>query len=73
VGNVRILSQDGDTITVAATFVCHRYRRYERMGEYVGSTRHILKREGDSFRIKERRVFLKSHELGSLGSVSFML
>lgn len=73
VGNVRILSQDGDTITVAATFVCHRYRRYERMGEYVGSTRHILKREGESFRIKERRVFLKSHELGSLGSVSFML
>jgi hypothetical protein len=35
----------------------------------------VLRREGmqTCFRIKERRVFLKSHELGSLGSVSFML
>jgi len=73
IGNVRILSVDGDDITVGAKFVCHRYRRYERMGEYVGHTRHILKREGKSFKIKERRVFLKSHELGSLGSVSFIL
>jgi p-cumate 2,3-dioxygenase beta subunit len=73
IGNVRILGVDGDYITVGAKFVCHRYRRYERMGEYVGHTRHILKREGASFKIKERRVFLKSHELGSLGSVSFIL
>ena len=73
IGNVRILSVDGDYVTVGAKFVCHRYRRYERMGEYVGHTRHILKRDGASFKIKERRVFLKSHELGSLGSVSFIL
>ena len=73
VGNVRITEQDGDILTVWSTFVCHRYRRNERVGEYVGSARHLLKLEGESFRIKERRVYLKSHELGSLGSVSFIL
>ena len=73
IGNVRILGVEGDLVTVAARFVCHRYRRYERMGEYVGHTRHVLKRHGGTFRIKERRVYLMSHELGSLGSVSFIL
>ena len=73
IGNVRILGSEGDLVTVGARFVCHRYRRYERMGEYVGFTRHILLRTGSSFKIKERRVYLVSHELGSLGSVSFIL
>jgi len=27
----------------------------------------------DSFRIKERRVLIDAHELGTLGSVSFIL
>ena len=29
IGNVRIVSDDGQQITVAANFVCHRYRRYD--------------------------------------------
>ena len=73
IGNVRILGIEGDIITVAATFICHRYRRYERVGEYVGSMRYLLRREGASFLIKERRVQLKSQELGTLGSISFIL
>jgi p-cumate 2,3-dioxygenase subunit beta len=73
IGNVRILNVEGDFVTVSANFVAHRYRRYERMGEYVGHCRYILKRHGGSFLIKERRLVLKSHELGSLGSVSFIL
>ena len=28
---------------------------------------------GDTFRIKERRVLIDAHELGTLGSVSFIL
>jgi p-cumate 2,3-dioxygenase beta subunit len=36
IGNVRILSQDGDEIVVAANYICYRYRRYERVGQYVG-------------------------------------
>ena len=73
IGNVRILEQDGDTITIAANFICHRYRRYERIRQYTGSYRYILKRHSDGLRIKERRVFIDPHELGSLGSLSFIL
>ena len=46
------------------------------MRDYVGSYRYVLRREGGSpasFRIKERRVVIDAHELGALGSVSFVL
>ena len=72
-GNVRVADVEGEFVTVTGNFIAHRYRRYERIGEYVGSFRYILKRHGASFLIRERRMFLKSHELGSLGSVSFIL
>jgi p-cumate 2,3-dioxygenase beta subunit len=73
IGNVRILEVEGDLVGVAANFVCYRFRRYERIREYVGSYRYLLRRSGDSFRIKERRVLIDAHELGTLGSVSFIL
>ena len=64
---------DGDLVTVTANFVCYRFRRYERIREYVGAYRYVLRQTGDGFRIKERRVLIDAHELGSLGSVSFIL
>jgi p-cumate 2,3-dioxygenase beta subunit len=73
ISNVRIVSTDGDLVTVAANFVCYRYRRYERIREYVGAYRYVLRRHGSELRIKERRVLIDAHELGSLGSVSFIL
>ena len=73
ISNVRILSVEGDLVTVTANFVCYRFRRYERIREYVGVYRYVLRRAGDSFRIKERRVLIDAHELGTLGSVSFIL
>ncbi len=73
IANIRIIGNDEDFLTVAANFVCYRFRRHERVREYVGSYRHRLRREGRSFRISERRVILDAHELGSLGSVSFIL
>jgi p-cumate 2,3-dioxygenase beta subunit len=73
ISNVRILGVEGDLVSVTANFVCYRYRRYERIREYVGVYRYVLRRLGDSFRIKERRVLIDAHELGSLGSVSFIL
>jgi p-cumate 2,3-dioxygenase subunit beta len=73
ISNVRILAIDGDLITVSANFVCYRYRRYERIREYVGAYRHVLRRAGNFFKIKERRVIIDAHELGALGSVSFIL
>ena len=73
ISNVRIVAAEGDLITVGANFVCYRFRRYERIREYVGAYRHVLRRAGDSFKIKERRVLIDAHELGTLGSVSFIL
>jgi p-cumate 2,3-dioxygenase beta subunit len=73
ISNVRIVGSEGDLITVTANFVCYRFRRYERIREYVGVYRYVLRRSGDSFKIKERRVLIDAHELGTLGSVSFIL
>jgi p-cumate 2,3-dioxygenase beta subunit len=73
IGNVRITGQDGDLVHVSANFACWRYRRHERIREYIGGYRFILRRTADGFRIKERKVILDAHELGSLGSVSFIL
>lgn len=73
IGNVRILAVEGDLITAAANFICHRYRRYERIREYTGAYRYILKREASGLKIRERRVFIDAQELGSLGSLSFIL
>jgi p-cumate 2,3-dioxygenase subunit beta len=73
IANVRILSVEDDLVQVSANFVCYRYRRFERIREYVGVYRYVLRRIEGDFRIKERHAVLDAHELGSLGSVSFIL
>ena len=73
IGNVRITATDGDLVHIAANFACWRYRRNERIREYIGQYRFILRRTAAGLRIRERRVILDAHELGSLGSVSFIL
>ena len=73
IGNVRITGQDDDLVHVIANFACWRYRRHERIRQYTGQMRHILRRTEDGLRIRERRVIVDPHELGSLGSVSFIL
>ncbi len=71
--NVRIMGVEGDIVRVSANFSCYRYRRYQREFVYVGTYQFQLRKTGDSFKIKERRVLLAAHELGNLGSVSFIL
>jgi p-cumate 2,3-dioxygenase beta subunit len=71
--NVRIIDSSETTLTVTANFVCFRYRRYERIRQYVGKYRYVLARTEAGLRIRERRVFMDAHELASLGSVSFIL
>ncbi|WP_299454731.1 aromatic-ring-hydroxylating dioxygenase subunit beta [uncultured Pigmentiphaga sp.] len=73
ISNVRVLGQEGDLATVAANFVCYRFRRYERVREYVGGLTYQLRLTPEGLRIRERRVVIDAHELGSLGSVSFIL
>jgi len=71
--NVRIVRVDGDTIAAAANFVVYRYRRGEPVREFVGHYRHKLRRVGGVLKIAERRAILDAHELGPMGSVSFIL
>ena len=73
ISNVRVLGQEGDLATVAANFICHRYRRHERIREYVGGLTYQLRITADGLKIRQRRIVIDAHELGSLGSVSFIL
>jgi p-cumate 2,3-dioxygenase subunit beta len=71
--NVRIVGRDGDAITVTANFAIYRYRRGEPPREFVGYYRHRLRRIGGVLKFAERRAILDAHELGAMGSVSFIL
>ena len=71
--NVRILESSDTQVTATSNFSVHRFRRGGKGGVYVGRYVHRLLRDGDSFRIAERRVILDAEELGALGAVSFIL
>jgi p-cumate 2,3-dioxygenase beta subunit len=71
--NVRIIGVEGDAIAVAANFIVYRHRRGEPVREFVGHYRHRLRRVGGVLKIAERRAILDAHELGAMGSVSFIL
>jgi p-cumate 2,3-dioxygenase beta subunit len=63
----------GDDIEVTANFIVHRFRRNEQVTQFVGRYRYRLRRIDGALRIALREAILDSHELGSLGSVSFIL
>lgn len=71
--NVRITAVEGDAVAVAANFVVYRHRRGEPVREFVGRYRYRLRRVGGVLKIAERRAILDAHELGAMGSVSFIL
>ncbi|MDB5552232.1 MAG: hypothetical protein JWL86_2216 [Rhizobium sp.] len=73
ISNVRISKTDGALLHVSANMVCHRFRRDQRATAYVGALRYVLRAADETLKIKERRVHLASEELGSLGSISFIL
>jgi len=63
---------EGELI-VEANFTVHRFRRDERIGQFVGRYRYVLRVANGRIRIALREAILDSLELGSLGSVSFIL
>ena len=65
--------RDEGDVTVEANFIVHRFRRDERIGEFVGRYRYRLRVVDGNPRIALREAILDSLELGSLGSVSFIL
>jgi p-cumate 2,3-dioxygenase subunit beta len=71
--NVRVADASGDTVTATANFAIYRYRRGEPVREFVGHYRHKLRRVGSALKFAERRAILDAHELGAMGSVSFIL
>ena len=71
--NVRITATDGAVLDVAANFVVYRFRRDERVREYVGCYEYRLVAGPDGLKIARRTALIDSMELGALGSVSFIL
>jgi p-cumate 2,3-dioxygenase beta subunit len=69
ISNVRMT---GD-LEVEANFIVHRFRRDERVTQFVGRYRHRLRMVDGRPRIALREAILDSLELGSLGAVSFIL
>jgi p-cumate 2,3-dioxygenase beta subunit len=73
ISNVRITGRNGAALEVEANFIIHRFRREERIREYVGHYRYELRAEGARLRIAKRVAIVDAMELGSLSSVSFIL
>ncbi len=73
ISNVRLTERAGNEVSVEANFIVYRFRRDERIGEYVGRYRYVLRIENGALRIAERNTILDALELGSLGSVSLIL
>ena len=73
IANVRIVERAGDALKVEANFIVHRFRRNERIREYVGRYRYELRSEHGRLKIARREAIIDSMELGSLSAVSFIL
>ena len=71
ISNVRILERR--PLTVEANFIVHRFRANESVRQYVGRYRYELQLDQGKIRIRSREAILDAMELGSLGSVSFIL
>ena len=73
ISNVRILESNGTTLKVEANFAVHRFRRDGNVRPYVGHYRYELRVSGGKLRIARREAVIDAMELGSMGSVSFIL
>jgi p-cumate 2,3-dioxygenase beta subunit len=73
ISNVRILSDDGELLTVKANFIVYRHRRHQSPRIFTGYYVNKLKHVNGQLKIHERRAVLDAEELGSMGAVSFIL
>ena len=72
IANVRARTAPGG-VEARANFVVYRHRRDGDMRVFTGEYRYFLERTTKGLRIRERRAVLDGHELGQMGSVSFIL
>ena len=54
-----MLSDDGNEMEVASNFHLYRTRLKSEEDSWIGSRRDVLRRNGDSFLIARRHVFLE--------------
>jgi p-cumate 2,3-dioxygenase beta subunit len=73
ISNVRIVSRNGPSLRVEANFSVHRFRRNDGIRVYVGHYRYELRVKGGKLMIAKREAIIDAMELGSMGSVSFIL
>jgi p-cumate 2,3-dioxygenase subunit beta len=73
ISNVRVLEKEGSSLVVEANFMVTRFRREAPARQYIGRYKYKLKVEKGKLRIASREAILDAAELGSLGSVSFIL
>ena len=57
--NIRVLSDDGNEMEVASNFHLYRTRLKSEEDSWIGSRRDVLRRNGDSFLIARRHIFLE--------------
>lgn len=72
IGNVRILENDGDSLSVSANFIVYRIR-YELVDTFIGRYEYKLVRLDNQLKIRERRAILDLEALRPQGKVSFIL
>jgi p-cumate 2,3-dioxygenase beta subunit len=73
ISNIFIAERTENDISVQSNFIVHRFRRYEEASVFVGEYHHKITIEKNQLKICERKVVLDSEELGSLGTISFIL
>ena len=73
ISNVRIGAKLDGLLPVRANFIVYRYRRDTDTRVFTGEYRNLLRISPDGYKIYERRAVLDAHELGPMGSVSFIL
>jgi p-cumate 2,3-dioxygenase subunit beta len=71
IGNVQVLSHDGQDVEATANFAVYRSRR--DVNVYMGQYRYRLVRHGDTFKIRFRRAELDVETLDSHGTLSIIL
>jgi len=72
VNNVKIIEDDGAELKIQANFIVYRNRRHE-IAPYMGEYFYKLIRDGDSFKIKEKRACLDLNALQPQGSLAIIL
>ena len=72
VSNIRILEDDGKALRVTSHFHVYRARRGQ-VTNYVGRYFHTLVRDGNGFKIQEKRCCLSNDLLQPQGSIGVIL